>query len=401
MKRWLPAIIPIGRQASVRVVSSLLQAALLIVIARSVSMPEFGGYAATVAIGTIAAGLFGVGMPTRSLRLAAEGLQYLTLSYCAFGLAASSLTFLTTMWISTSYIGPVQSWTIAGAIFAASEVELGIIQGILFGELRNRRAEILLVARRAIPLLFAIATMTMSPDHLFYGAAAGSCVAVVLAFVMLGPRTWSGWHVSRVLLSTTGYWLANIGSMLQQLDVTIIARAMGAFAAGAFAGAFRLANPVHVVTSALVSIYVPKLSHESDSQRRHEAGQSMMRMGLMYGLAIGLFAPLTVHIGPALLGAQYGSHAYLFPILMLNSATNVVNQLQSARLYAEGCSVQVAVATVLSTLVGLLVVAFAARQQSLYLAAMGTWSIQITLVISLAVVWRTTMKPTVPLGLKG
>lgn len=105
----------------------------------------------------------------------------------------------------------------------------------------------------------------------------------------------------------------------------------------------------------------------------------MVLLGWIYIFLLVPVAILSYWGGPIILGSDYKHYAWLFPLLIANSAISVHNQLQIARLYAEGEARTVAKGSRVSTICGLLVVVPLALAGGVTAAAIAPILIQVLL----------------------
>ncbi|MDB6427905.1 lipopolysaccharide biosynthesis protein [Curtobacterium sp. 20TX0008] len=368
--------------------SALLQAATLVALARLSSIKDFGIYATGVALGAICIGVFGAGLPTLVLRTEARdstGLAGSALMIGALGAGATGGVVAVVL----ALIVPAAPGSIitAAAIFAASELWLNLVQNVLLGTQQEKLATWIIVLRRAVPLavlLLAASVSWSSYEGFFLGSiliSLGSLLAV-WRFRRRVTTLRNLWTLAR------HFWLANIASMFQQLDVIFIRQGIGNGPAAAYAAAFRLASPIHIVTTAITAKLVPALAAEDDMAHRTVRQRKYMLTGVAYSVLVLVASPAAGIIGPVLLGAQYEEYHWVFVLTLVNSAFSVLNQIQAAILYAYGRARVVARATIISVVLGLALVVVGAAIGSLIIAVAGTISIQVILVICLAVLLR-------------
>lgn len=368
-----------------RILNALMQFGTIAVIAQSVSLPEFGGYAATVAVGSVLGGIFGFGLSTRVLRIQAE-------SHRNVLLAASRLTAGSSILVGTlSYLYGVLlgsesfAWALAAGAYVASELFSNLMSSMLFGEQRRRRAELGLILRRALPLAMVLLAILFYPRYIFEFAAVGFALAALSLRLLVGHLPWEGWRFRELIGGSWQYWLTNIWTTLQQLDAVIVASVLGLSAAGGYGAAFRLASPIHIVTTSITSLLIPELSKIETPLARRRAARPYLLAGYGYSALIIACAPAAATVGPLLFGAQYEEFGLLFSILFVNSAFSVINQIQVARLYGEGQIAVVTWATAISTICGLSLLALGALVGGVVWAAVGYASSRLLLLAILSV----------------
>jgi len=370
-----------------RITSAALQAVTLVLMARSIPIELFGLYSTGAAIGAIAMGVLGFGLATRALRLTPHDSEILVGPIIVVTLVTSLVVGATVLLTGIVSGAGFAWWLVAAALLSTSEMMNNVIQNVLFGEKKIRRAETLLIVRRAVPLAAIAPACLVAPDFIFQAATIGFLVSVPLALALIGKRPWEGAHLKSVLGGSKHYWTANISSMAQQFDLVIVTAILGPASSGAYAAAFRLASPIHIVTSSLVSILVPQLTHATHYSDRAIAGRKFMLAGCAYALLVALAAPLGGWLAPIVLGSQYVPYRLVFAILLINSAISIINQLFAARLYGENQQRIVSRMMMGSTATALLAVAAASWMNSVDGAAAGLALGQIVLLVMYSVLW--------------
>ncbi len=370
-----------------RFAAAALQASVLIVLARTTSLETFGAYSAGYGLSIVLAAVANLGLPAWLLRLPAEdrsrsaqsvvsATQILTL--CSAGLSCLGTYVLTSnIWIAL-------------AVGAAAALDLTVltVQNFLFGRNAATAATRAMAGIRlaaAVPLF--VAALTGGDAITTYAVGASSAVVATVA-VLAGTRSLSPPTRS----SFTGglsYWSVSTTAMAQQLDVPIIATLMSTAFAAPYAAAFRLASPVHIVTSLISSVYIPVLSGQwrADSSRIPSSARTMLRASASYAAVIMLAAPFTYWIGPWLLGAQYESTAIIFPLLFAAAAISVANQSVQNILYSVGRARLVLGPTAFVTVAFLLAISLTAFARA-PLPALGLCLISAQIVLLAMLVWQ-------------
>lgn len=372
-----------------RVSSASLQALLIFFLARQTSIEHFGAYGVGLSVGTVASGILGFGLPTRVLRArqgdgvgrAAEHLAAISGAVVGVTGSIAALCLLPGV--------PMVAVAVGTALY--NETLASVYQAVAFGNERARRASLLMINRRiwqVLSVAFAIEVIGEShPADVIYGALAfGSLVAVIGGRVMVGSLLKEEALGVRPLISSSKpYWFAGIWAMMQQLDVSIVGSTLGAAAAGAFSAAFRLASPVHVLTTLITSRLIPAVSSARAAGSKSPSRRFLI-IGCAYALSISCTSPMLAWLAVQVLGPSYESSYWVIAILFCNSGVSVVNQVVTALIFAEN-RVQrlVAPATAFSSILGLVLVWLGAVAGNVEYAALGTLSIQLLLMIMLTV----------------
>lgn len=381
-----------------RIGGAVLQAAILLLLARLTSLGDFGAFGVSLAVGAIALGIGGLGLSTRALRAGhgdeqGIGRTSLVLAAAGAGVAAGIAAA-----VGVAMTGSVAPAVAAGAfIFADGVAE--VAQNLMFGTHRLSRAAAITVCRRIGPLtaIGAAALWFPSSTAIYWAAAAGAALGLVLVigivrFETVPPRS----RASGLIRESRPYWANGAWAMVQQLDVVIIGALLGTRAAGVFTAGFRLASPAHIITSLLIAQMVPSMTTAMTRSPRSDGGRTHLRLAIAYGAAIAALSPVLAWVAILLLGPDFSAFWMIFVILFANTAVSVVNQTLTARVFAlnrhQGVMPWL---TAASTLVGLSIVTAGALAQSLVVAALGTLAIQVTLLVTSGVVERRSVREVV------
>lgn len=369
-----------------RLFGSGLQFVITLLIARESSLSEFGNFSTVCAITAVVSGVIGLGLPNFALRVPiceqeSDFPPTYGLALLAAGLAGA-LTLLSVVIVFHEF----GTWQVAAVLFSVNETVHSVIQSLLLAKGQLRRAESVTVLRRVAPAgLVALSLITSS--SVFTLASLGFGVSLVLGLAVSPVPPIVSAASFGLIARARPYWISSVGSVIQQLDVSIVNLAFGSSTAGAYSAAFRLASPVHLVTSSIVGVIVPDIANASIAERPSVV-RSAMRFASGYALLLGAVSPALIWIGPILFGDDYAPLSWLFMVMMMNSAINVVNQIQGGILNAVGEPKWVAVGNTVATAAGMSGVAVASLFGSLELVAGSVVGIQMILVAVLG--WRVS-----------
>jgi O-antigen/teichoic acid export membrane protein len=364
-----------------------MQAGMLIILARTTSLDAFGVFGVTTAAGAIALGVLSFGLPTVLLRRGEEAALVNTAIRLSFvlGVMAAAISFVVGVLMSN------QLWwvSIGGGVFIYSEVANNALQSAAFGRHAVRRADAVMLLRRAIPLIALLpAVLSNSSDAIVFGSLAAGCVLGVLVCALFFKREPnSGYLPARTVIGEAlPYWRTNIWSMAQQSDVLVIGAIMGVSASAVFSAGFRLASPVHIVTALLTSQLIPELSRFVRGESKTNPSRLYIGVAVVYAGLILVLLPVLSWLAIVILGESYAGYGLVFGILFANSAISVVNQVVVGWWFGWNKSTEfVSRWTALSTFTGLCIVLIGALLGNLTLAALGTFSIQALLLLLLLV----------------
>lgn len=366
-----------------RLLGSLMQASIILLFVKHLSIAQFGSYSGVIGLGAVLTGIFGLGASVAALRIeSCAGLGNAN-ALIVIGLLGSIPTALISLSYATYFTSATIACALAAAAYVCAEMINGICQNILFGRRQNKTAEAFLVLRRAVPLAgLAIGSYWGHDTEIFSLFLVGNAITIATGLAAAWDPNPSSLNLRKTINGVRHYWGATVAAMLQQLDVVIINATLGEAVTAIYAAAFRLASPVHIVTNSLVSLLLPKLKDSHPESRNREA-KPYLHIGLAYaGVVVG-FSPFCALLIGRFFGPQYGAHWIVFTLLLINSAVSVINQLTSARLYGDGQERSVFHLTAAATIVGLCLVYLAATLHSIDAVALGTVLNQVILLLSL------------------
>lgn len=379
------------RSASVsllaRIVGALLQALLLVLLAQVLPLADFGAVGVGLAIGAIVMGVLGFGFPTAALRNADDEpfLNGLVRWTAWLAPAVGTLTLVLAVLITQGFFMAC----LAAACASIAELLNNVYQAVLFGQERLSRANLVMIARRAVPVA-AILPLAVQPEFtpgsLLVVYSVGSLCSAVVCRLLVGKITADRVTFRHLLRTSRHYWQTGIWAMFQQLDVVIVAALIGTSASGYFAAAFRLASPVHILTSVLTSRLIPAVSRfKAAGGAGFGPGLRYLQLAVLYSSLIAAASPLLGQLAILILGPDFSGGYWIFVVLFVNSALSVVNQVLSSLIFAVGRGAEkVPLFTAAATALGLVVVLIGAVMGLTVVAALGTLAIQGVLLALLA-----------------
>ncbi|QTG79519.1 lipopolysaccharide biosynthesis protein [Arthrobacter crystallopoietes] len=382
-----------ARLVFVRVASSLMQAVMLVLLARNTDLVDFGLYSVSIAVGSILIGILGFGLTTRVLRIQADiDREQLLPSFMACTFLSAVICVGSIILFGLAQPGAFDVWSPAAALYVAAEMISTFTQSSLFGEQRLRRAELSIVLKRLIPLVPVAGAAIYAPHLMFQAVTVGSAALILTCLFLFGKRKWAGWNFKNVLGGSRHFWTASLWNMAQQLDQVAVNFWIGPSAAGGYAAAFRIASPVHLITGTITSLMVPRISAEQDRGRRNATSRTFIRIGFAYAVTLVLLSPVIAWVSPILLGDAFSAFSWLFGTLIINSAISVMNQIFSGLLFAEGAAKAVARSTGISTSLSMIAIFISAYSGSLVGVALGAMGGQLLFFAQLFLLWRSNAK---------
>jgi len=356
--------------ASGRILAAVLQAVLLILVARALEVAEFGHLMAFVGVVTLAQVLVDCGVSmfvtreraaapesggvTAALRFTVVSSSLLLLMLAA-GLAASAVLVSPVYWSML----PLVLWA-AGERNADSRLSVAFADGDVHVSVLN------LVTRRSCTiLLFEAAVRGDVPPVLAFSIAA--------ATTALGSATFANLYIRRrvtappslsfreLLRLSRPYWVWNIASQARNLDALLVSAFAGAVQTGIYSSGSRLINPLQILPASLASILLPASARGLKSRRS---------LGRLIALTFVVVVALTVVYAAIFaatpwlvregLGARYEGSADVIRIILLGLPFASATALFTSILIGRGHGHAVAVVSSASTtcsLAGICVVA--------------------------------------------
>jgi O-antigen/teichoic acid export membrane protein len=365
----LRAALRVSRLFALRIGGAALQFVTLVSIARLSSVQEFGAYAAALGLGALLSGTFGMGLITRALRIKSEGDRFAS-GFVIGNSTATVAVVLALIGLSTWIHPPLAFWAVAAATASGNELMSGFAQSLLFGRDRGTRAEVVVISRRILPFLAVLCSVLFSTD-VFVALSVGNSLAILFALAMTLPTPPGHWTWRELVLGGKHYWSASVWSMAQQADVTLVGAISGASQAASYGAGFRLASPVHLITTSITSLIVPRMSGEGTWAARKDKGRNLRRLGYGYGIAVIAASPLAAWLGPWVLGDDYLPYSWVFTAMVLTAGISVLNQIQISMMYAAGRQRAVAWDTAGGSVLGLSLVTLGAVLGGALMAAVG------------------------------
>lgn len=365
----------------IRILSSLFQGLTLVILASCVSQDSFGQYSTICAIGAICIGLLGFGLPIQALQIRQSDNKDLRDIYISIGFMLSIMSLLLTSTASyISYNIPLDI-LVAASLFISSELKNNISQAVLYGVGMANRADLLLFLRRLIPFLMVCVFSLSNKSEIFKSLIGAYLSLIAFDVIFFDKFKFKITGYIELLKTSKHYWLNGIWTMFQQLDIVFINHFFGAIFAASYAAAFRLASPIHLVTSLIISRLLPALSAEKDTNKQYSLNVKYIKYSALYAVLILLFSPLSSFVFPMFLGVEYSKYSYVFPVLLIASAASVLNQVMSVIFFSVKQEKLVQKSTRAATFVGLLIIFIGCSVDSFHISIVGNMLAQIFLLI--------------------
>ena len=350
--------------SSARVVAAVLQAVLLILVARSVSSAEFGLLASVLGVATVVQTAFDVGVQTFVSReraaspesgAIATALRFNTLS------SASMAVFAVLVLLAAGTSSSLFLFFLPLAIWVSAERTADVRLAIAFADGDVRVNAFNLLARRltAIVLLVALLYLAVEPLLAYSVAVALAAVASAIfanAYVRKRVVTRSDMSFRKLIRLSWPYWVHSVATQARNLDAAIVTLVAGSTQAGYFSVASRLTGPLRILPSSLESVLLPNAARAATSGMRPLARLAAIATLICVGVYAVVFAA-TPWALPVLLGDSYAGSVPALMIVVAGLPFAAAGSLYSSLLQGAGHKHFVATVSVCSSTLCLLAVA--------------------------------------------
>lgn len=319
--------------AGTRVLSSLLQGVMLLVLTAALGPVHFGQFASVLVMCGILSSAFGFGSGTLALRLGSgpdvkgSAGSIAALRYPS-ALVAGAVTFLLgTFVLGYSHLPLMWAATLMGLAEAAGLV----VEALLFGQRKTRRAQASMVVRRTATL--AAVVIGYFAGHVYTYIIVASAILLVLSAIWLIGCAGRPQKLRSVVKASLPFWGADMLSKLQSTDVVLATVVLSPTGAGIFAAASRITSPLNILASSMMSVFTPEMVAASPADRRRIFSTSRRFMTLA---CIGIIAmgPIFGWALEWLLGEAYRGVFWPVVILCIGTGLAALSQSYISYLYA-------------------------------------------------------------------
>ncbi len=323
-----------------RVTASLLQAVLFALLARTVAPAVFGLVAAVTGVVGVVLVVTGAGLGTLVSRAHAQGradevASAVRLTWVSGVLTATGCVLALGTW-SALADAPAALLLVAVALTVERTTDAALNVPIADGRVLASGWPVLL--RRALAVALLVAGLSAGLDPLWTYAGSmlvGALAAQVMArlLVPLDGRPTVPWR--ELVRSGSPYMWNTLAAQSRMLDTAVVASVLTPSAAGAYAAASKLVQPVLLVPQTIASLVLPRAARVDAA-----ASRRMVRPLLLAGAAsVGVVVPLAF-LAPWLItlvmGEQYASSAGTFRVLLVGMPFVALSAPLAAILQGQG-----------------------------------------------------------------
>jgi O-antigen/teichoic acid export membrane protein len=333
----------------------------LLLLARHLSVVEFGQFVLAYTLG-IAVGLaVGFGASVRVIRANAldDGIVVAHGLYVVHSVATAAAAAVALAGVALAG-GPVV--LLAGLMFAYSDTVQNYGQAHLSGVNRHKAASALIVGQRLIPLVACVSSIlvTGSVNMALIAAVFAITAAIALAAplfslskkvlgsLLRGPR-------KLPFRGAASYWMLSVSSMVTQLQVPGFALFASAATLGFFSMATRVTGPLTLLSAAISTVLIPELSARvRDNTSFTRLSRRYVYVAACYcGVIFALAWPMALVV-VKIVGDKYQPALAMLIAMMMAAGLSSVSQAISCRVIALG---RPSVATIAILFGGLLTLA--------------------------------------------
>lgn len=349
-----------------RIVSALLQAISIVLVARAAGIADFGLLTAFMGIVIIFQALADFGIMTYVIRLRAQTpnsphLAWSLQIYRRLGIAlgASLAIVAVTMAMALS-----QPWWlliplgIAGCLERQGDIRLGM--AVADGEVWKNSLN--LVTRRSITLGLVLVAIRVDIDPvLAFGVAslAASLLSLWLSSTLVSVKKsqqTASWETFKDIFRVSkSFWANSIGVQFRNLDTFLVA-AIGGVSVGGYYGAIsRSLNPLMMVSSSLAGIILPMAARVKGKTGR-DIKMPVLFVTILTSTMYLILAVNAETLVMLLFGDEYLQASGGFRIVLIGLIFASLASLQTAFLQAKGAEKmvgRVAIATSVVSLTGI------------------------------------------------
>ncbi len=332
----------LGGQVVLRVVvrlgSAAMQAATLLLLARELGPSSFGTLAVLAATGTLLCSVANLGASTRVLRVGAEGAsdeERSTLAASLFWMQGLGSGVVLVGLLVASLVLRDPAPAVVGSLLAVSDQQAEFTVASLSGHARQAAASVMIVVQRGLPLAaLGVAVLTGLPVLGPVGVAVLAVGGLAVAWAPV--RRVTARAVRAAARSSIGYWFSGLVLNLRQLEPLVVSTVGGVGAAGLYAIAARVSNPLTILVTSLQAIAVPEMARARDARQFRRTFRLLLGVAVAYAAILVLASPLVAAVFLWIVGPEYDGARTLVTVMVACAGLSAVSQALQGRLLALG-----------------------------------------------------------------
>lgn len=360
-----------GWVTSGRVLAAVVQALLLILVARALEVVDFGHLMAFVGVVTLVQVSVDCGVQTYITRERAahpdSGGVTTALRFTVLSSVVLSAMLASGLVVAAVTVSPVYWAMLPLALWGAGERSADMRLTVAFADGDVHVPLLHLVLRRSLTVVLFVGAGSILGNAVLVYSTSSAVSALASAyfanrFIRRRVVAASSIGFRQLLRSARPYWLTNIALQARNLDVVVVsAFSGGAQQAGIYSGGSRLVNPLQILPLSLAAVLLPA-SARSEATRQALKRLFGLTLVVVAGLsvvyaAIYLATPFLVKEG---LGERYEGSVSVIRVILIGLPFSSASAMFSAVLQGRGRGHAVAASATAGTvfcLVGIAIVA--------------------------------------------
>lgn len=250
-----------------RIVAALLQAVLLVLLARQLGPTDFGYLAAFLGLVTLVQVAIDLGVSTLVTRERAVDPQsavvVAALRFTRLSAGAMALVIGAGIAAAGALVDPVYFAMLPLAVWAAAERNADVWLSVAFADGDAHLNVLNILGRRAATIVGFLGLAVLDVEPVLAFALASAVAAVVAAgsarLAIRGrvPRDVEPVSIGRVLSLARPYWANSVATQARNVDAALVGAIAGATQSGLYASGSRLTTPLRIIPTSLASILIP------------------------------------------------------------------------------------------------------------------------------------------------
>lgn len=325
-----------------RLASSLMLGVFLLLLARHMSVAEFGHYILAYTLGMAAGLTVGLGVPVQVMRIGAAGGPAAAAHMYLFHTVAVTAVFALGVLALGASNAPAM--LLAGGVFAFSDTLQNYAQSHLAGVQAHLAASVLVVMQRAIPLIGCVVVLALGGSFdavtfsvLFALTAAAAVLAPMLASERSHLRDALRLFRGRPPTKSASYWALSISGVLSQLQVATFALFASTLAVGYFSMATRVTGPLTLLAAAMSTVFIPELANRiANPPAFRSLYRRYLQITVAYCFVVTMVAWPVSWVVIQVVGSKYEPARMMLAGMVVAAGLSSVSQSISARYIAFG-----------------------------------------------------------------
>jgi O-antigen/teichoic acid export membrane protein len=376
-----------------RILAAVLQAAILVALARSTDPATFGFFSAVFGVGVVVQNAFDLGLGTFIVRerahdprspKVARALLLSNVSSIAMGAFATAL--LVVLGVVTP-LGFVAFLPLGLAMAAERNADVRLGVALADGDARVNTVN--LVGRRlgTIVVFFVLLGAAGFDPVLAFGVAAlaSGAVSAIAAHRYIARHVDRAASVASVRETITAAWpfyMNSLATQLRNLDSTVVTALTGPAQGGLYAAAARLTGPLRILPTSLAAVLLPRAARVAESEGRRAVLAMTVKVVVVMAAFYALLVLAMPTALPVVLGDAYRPSVAAVQIVLGGLVFAAAASLLTSSLQGWGDARYVAAVSAVTTALCLAGVAFGAVWDGSTGAAVGlalSFAVQTTL----------------------